>query len=191
MPAHITFTKIDPENPVGYSKIWLDLLRQKYGFEGVVMSDCLSMAGADIGEMSARAMKALTAGCDMIIMANQKREVVRNVLETLAASFEPSVDSRLRIARYLGAMALDNKSKADIVSQDSPTSPAAVTFSDLGAAAKPAAAASHGPGPVASAAATAESLVVASPGVTDANAAADDKRKSAGDAGASLGAGSV
>lgn len=101
MPAHITFTKIDPDNPVGYSKIWLDMLRRDYGFEGIIMSDCLSMAGADVGEMSTRALKALTAGCDMIIMANQSRAILRDVLAQLNTHYQISQASQLRIAKYL------------------------------------------------------------------------------------------
>ena len=47
MPSHITYPKIDADNIAGMSQIWInDLLRNKYGFKGVIISDCLTMAGA-------------------------------------------------------------------------------------------------------------------------------------------------
>lgn len=130
MPAHITFTQVDPDNAVGYSKIWLDKLRQ-YGFNGVIMSDCLSMAGASMltdqslkgealesalrVEMSHRALKALNAGCNMIIMANQKRDLVLHVLNDLASKYKASPESNARIAHFLGISGLEKKLSSDVV----------------------------------------------------------------------------
>ena len=40
MPAHIVLSKIDPNNTAGTSKVWLnDLLRKKYKFDGIIISD--------------------------------------------------------------------------------------------------------------------------------------------------------
>lgn len=74
MAAHVLYPHIDPEYAAGFSKIWLqDILREQLGFDGVIMSDCLSMKGADIGNLATRATQAMEAGCDMLIVCQQSR----------------------------------------------------------------------------------------------------------------------
>jgi beta-N-acetylhexosaminidase len=78
MPAHITYTAVDNKKPAGFSTTWLnDILRNELGFTGLVLSDCLSMKGADIGNLKTRAEEALQAGCDMLIVCNQPQELLR------------------------------------------------------------------------------------------------------------------
>lgn len=104
MPAHVTYRAIDAQHPAGFSKIWLqNILRDELKFDGLILSDCLSMAGADIGNMSARIMKALKAGCDMLILCNQPRKLLYDLLQTTIVA-QPT-KSIQRIATFKSKMA--------------------------------------------------------------------------------------
>jgi len=75
MPAHVTYPAVDAQNPAGFSPKWIQGILRSWGFEGVVMSDCLSMQGADVGETLARLTAAQTAGCDFLMFTHQHNKL--------------------------------------------------------------------------------------------------------------------
>lgn len=87
MTAHILFPAVD-KMPVSFSRYWLhEVLREQLHYEGVVMSDDLDMKGAAVvGDYADRMELAREAGCDLILLCNN-RAAVTQVLDRV--SYEP------------------------------------------------------------------------------------------------------
>ena len=99
--AHVLFPAVDTA-PVSLSSRWVrQVLRGDLGFPGVVFTDDLSMGGAvaAYGDIVTRARQALSAGCDMLPVCNNRPGVVK-LLERL--DVEPDPTSRLRLVRMHG-----------------------------------------------------------------------------------------
>lgn len=97
MPAHINFPQVD-DSPVGYSKVWLQqILKRDLSFNGVLFSDDLSMvgAGADLTYVE-KAQLALSAGCDMVLICNDKK-AVQQVLTEAKVSLEVEASKGLSL----------------------------------------------------------------------------------------------
>lgn len=81
MTAHVVFSAIDPANPATTSAIMIrDVIRGSIGFEGLLMSDDVSM-GALSGALSERSRAALAAGCDLVLHCNGNLDEMRDVAE--------------------------------------------------------------------------------------------------------------
>tara|TARA_X000001036_G_scaffold149803_1_gene142320 strand:+ start:25 stop:1041 length:1017 start_codon:yes stop_codon:yes gene_type:complete len=82
MCAHVLFPKINRDLP-SYSSFWLkEILKDNLKFEGLIFSDDLSMFGAGDESFSDKAINSLEAGCDMILVCNNRNEVI-NVINAL------------------------------------------------------------------------------------------------------------
>ncbi len=100
MPAHVIYEQVDTQT-AGFSKRWIqEILRAELGFNGVVFSDDLNMQGASVaGNYASRAEAALNAGCDMLLICNNRAGAIE-ILEK--AELKPSVESSQRLERMRG-----------------------------------------------------------------------------------------
>jgi beta-N-acetylhexosaminidase len=100
MVAHVLFPAVD-QVPASFSQRWItQILRQELRFGGLVFADDLIMAGAaSIGEIDARAERALHAGCDVLPVCND-RAAVERLLDQLKVP--PDAASQLRLIRMRG-----------------------------------------------------------------------------------------
>jgi len=73
MMSHVVYSDIDPE-PAGFSSYWIQSeLRSRLGFDGAVFCDDLTMKATEsYGSMPQRAKLALEAGCDMVLICNDR-----------------------------------------------------------------------------------------------------------------------
>lgn len=94
MTAHVVYEAIDPQRPATTSpKVIRDVIRGEIGFDGLLLSDDLSMQALS-GSYSARARAALFAGCDLVLHCNGRMEEMREV----AAEVKPLEDAALKRA---------------------------------------------------------------------------------------------
>ena len=68
MTAHILYTTIDDVVSTFSPKV-IELIRNEIGFDGLLMSDDLSMQALD-GDFSERTVRTLEAGCDIVLHCN-------------------------------------------------------------------------------------------------------------------------
>ena len=100
MMAHIVYSETD-SLPAGFSSYWIgNQLRSQLGFDGAVFCDDLSMeAAAGYGSVPKRAKLALEAGCDMVLVCNN-RAAASTTVASLHDYSNPT--SLVRLARLHG-----------------------------------------------------------------------------------------
>ena len=83
MTAHIINTNIDPDYPATLSSKFIkDILRNQLGFKGVVVSDDMDMGAiVDNYGFDEALIKAINAGCDMLIISNNGNVYNENVVD--------------------------------------------------------------------------------------------------------------
>ncbi len=97
MSAHIVFSQIDPDGPATTSAKMINLIRKEIGFDGLLMTDDLSMEALS-GTVSERAIAARKAGCDLILHCNGK---AAEMVEVAAAGGQMSAAALQRGKRAL------------------------------------------------------------------------------------------
>lgn len=104
MTSHIVVPALDPDLPATLSAPVLAVLRDELGFDGVIVSDALDMAGASGRHgIPEAAVLALIAGCDLLCIGPDKdAALVRATQDAVVAA----VDSgRLSLTRLSEAVA--------------------------------------------------------------------------------------
>ena len=87
MTAHIIYSKYDPINTATHSKIIINnVIRKNIGFNGIIMSDDISMKALKYG-LKNNTIKALDAGCNLILHCNANIKEMNNLTKII-----PTVD---------------------------------------------------------------------------------------------------
>lgn len=81
MTAHVVYTAFDKDHPATLSrKIITKVIRKALGFDGLLMTDDLSMKALE-GSFTEKSEKALAAGCDMLLHCNGNLDEMTEVAE--------------------------------------------------------------------------------------------------------------
>ncbi len=100
MTAHVVFTALDAKRPATTSRtVHRQTIRDSLGFDGLVMTDDLSMKALG-GDFTSRARAALAAGCDMVLHCNGNFEEMQQVVAgTKALTGRSAQRARSALAR--------------------------------------------------------------------------------------------
>jgi len=81
MTAHVVYSTLDPEHPATLSaSVINEVIRKQIGFQGVLVSDDLSMKALS-GGFADRARAALHAGCDVALHCNGEMDEMVQVAQ--------------------------------------------------------------------------------------------------------------
>lgn len=102
MVGHLVYPAIDPEHPASLSKNAISMLREDLGFEGVVVTDDLAMAGATGGgSLASAAVEAVQAGADLLIVSSPPQEQA-DAYDAVVAAVRSGELSRTQIRKSVG-----------------------------------------------------------------------------------------
>lgn len=96
MMAHVRYTAVD-QIPASLSRKWISgYLRRKLKYRQAVFCDDLSMNGAAVvGDMAERARLALSSGCDMLPVCNDRAAAVKLIEDLRDLKHSPARSRRL------------------------------------------------------------------------------------------------
>ena len=80
MTAHIIYKDIDPINTATQSSKIIKLIRKKIGFKNLIISDDISMKALK-GNIKINTLRAISAGCNLILHCNANYAEMRTVAE--------------------------------------------------------------------------------------------------------------
>lgn len=123
MTSHIVVPAIDPDQPATFSAPLLTMLRERLGFDRVVVSDALDMAGASGTSrgIPEAAVMALSAGVDLLCLGPETAPaLVRQVRDAIVAAV---ADGSLPAERLRDAAARAATLRADTTVVNDPVIP--------------------------------------------------------------------
>ena len=105
MMGHLVYPAIEPERPASQSSEAYRLLREDLGFDGVVVTDDMAMAGATGGGTPARAaVRAVKAGADLLIVSSpppQQAAAYDAVMKAVESGEIPRARIRASVERVM------------------------------------------------------------------------------------------
>lgn len=122
MTAHIIYTAIDPEACATVSRVAVNFIRHELGFDGLLMSDDLSMKALK-GSFAQKTEATLAAGCDLVLHGNGAligepvRDLMRELKEVAAASTVMQGDALRRAEAALKWLPAAPKMEAGLVEE--------------------------------------------------------------------------
>lgn len=84
MTAHVVFSALDDARPATTSETVINIIRHDIGFDGLLMSDDLSMKALG-GPMARRVTESLEAGCDIVLHCNGHMDEMEDVAAATSA----------------------------------------------------------------------------------------------------------
>lgn len=84
MTAHIVYSALDARAPATTSAKVVGLIRDAIGFEGLLMTDDISMQ-ALAGDLAARSRASIAAGCDVVLHCNGEMDEMQAVVGACGA----------------------------------------------------------------------------------------------------------
>jgi len=83
MTAHVVYAAWDPERPASMSPVVIgDIIRERIGFDGLLMSDDLGMEALQ-GDFGSRAAGVVAAGCDVALHCSGKMDEMTAVARSV------------------------------------------------------------------------------------------------------------
>ncbi len=119
MLGHVTLTALDADHAASHSPAIVDgLLRQTWGYDGLLITDDLNMGAVYRRGIGRVAGEALAAGVDLVLVSYDPRQLYR----ALAGAAEALAEHRIAPAR----LAESDRRLADFVSQPALLAPSAM-----------------------------------------------------------------
>lgn len=106
MVAHLIFTQIDPERPASVSPLIHDLIRNELNYDGVLITDCLTMEALE-GTWPSRVKAALDAGYDIALHSQGDLSASVAAAEVARPLSEQSLTRLARAQSKLGKRRVD------------------------------------------------------------------------------------
>ena len=104
MVGHLVYPAIDPHYPASLSRDAISMLRRDLGFDGVVVTDDLAMAGAKGGGTPAEAaVQAVQAGADLLVLSSPPQEQA-DAYDAVVDAVESGEIPRSRIQNSVGRL---------------------------------------------------------------------------------------
>lgn len=84
MVSHVVYKEVNSDS-ASCSGFWLqEILRKELKYKGLIISDCFSMQGVSVsGPLDKKIKTAFDAGCELVIISQQSREIMFELLDKL------------------------------------------------------------------------------------------------------------